>query len=363
MIILLLLLLLLFIRYGTCPASASFHFQAPSFSWRWPRRVISLINPFYSKSINFIHIRFKERPMADLDRLVSRTHGMSDNMTATRWEVSSWDSHILQEVHTWFAGCFAWRVMFGENTTRRESGSHCSQERRSADIRLVASYRATWCHLYCSSKASGQHLCRVWRKGIAGLELTWHRWVYPRLGIGLKWFCRMQLSQLWALSSCWRLPLIQPRLKWVKLLSIWQIIFLLCRKVSVGQHSATTWHATWPQQLKTRSSTTWWSTRGRTRPCYPPRHKWSSSTVYRDGAQLPAHKLVLASQTSYFEGLFRQENPDQVAETNNRSYFGKTSETKENGKIYSMDSLEYFRCHWILNAQLFKNASTISTRE
>ena len=158
--------------------------------------------------------------------------------------------------------------MFGENTTRRESGSHCSQERRSADIRLVASYRATWCHLYCSSKASGQHLCRVWRKGIAGLELTWHRWVYPRLGIGLKWFCRMQLSQLWALSSCWRLPLIQPRLKWVKLLSIWQIIFLLCRKVSVGQHSATTWHATWPQQLKTRSSTTWWSTRGRTRPCY-----------------------------------------------------------------------------------------------
>ena len=37
---------------------------------------------------------------------------------------------------------------------------------------------------------------------------------------------------------------------------------------------------------------------------------------FRDGTQLRAHKLVLASQTSYFEGLFRQENPDQVAKTN-----------------------------------------------
>ena len=32
----------------------------------------------------------------------------------------------------------------------------------------------------------------------------------------------------------------------------------------------------------------------------------------RDGTLLRAHKLVLASQTSYFEGLFRQENPGQV---------------------------------------------------
>jgi len=33
----------------------------------------------------------------------------------------------------------------------------------------------------------------------------------------------------------------------------------------------------------------------------------------RDGIVLPAHKLILASQTRYFEGLFRQENTDQVS--------------------------------------------------
>ena len=49
---------------------------------------------------------------------------------------------------------------------------------------------------------------------------------------------------------------------------------------------------------------------------------------YRDGAQLPAHKLVLASQTSYFEGLFRQENPDQVAEMK-QTTIGTISEDEE----------------------------------
>ena len=33
----------------------------------------------------------------------------------------------------------------------------------------------------------------------------------------------------------------------------------------------------------------------------------------RDGAVLPAHRLVLASQTSYFEGLFRQEATQEVS--------------------------------------------------
>ena len=51
---------------------------------------------------------------------------------------------------------------------------------------------------------------------------------------------------------------------------------------------------------------------------------------YRDGAQLPAHKLVLASQTSYFEGLFRQENPDQVAKKDkNWSYLGQIDKQKK----------------------------------
>ena len=104
---------------------------------------------------------------------------------------------------------------------------------------------------------------------------------------------------------------------------------LLLRRTLVGQNFARTLHGTWLRQLKTRSSTTCQSRPGCTRLCCPPRVQGLDASVnqqhfYRDGAHLPAHKLVLASQTSYFEGLFRQENPDQVANIdNNWSYFAK----------------------------------------
>ena len=171
---------------------------------------------------------------------------------------------------------------------------------------------------YCSSKGSGRHFCRVWRKGIVGLGLTWLRWVFMKIPGIWNWdFCsRMQWWQLWAHSSSRRLSLIHQRLRWEELKTI------LAnnsppRRVLVGQPFAATWRGTWPQQMKTRSSMTWLSRPGYTKPCYPPESE--PEALYRDGTQLPAHKLVLASQTSYFEGLFRQENPDQVgAETNNK---------------------------------------------
>ena len=152
----------------------------------------------------------------------------------------------------------------------------------------------------------------------------------------------MQWWQPWELSSSQRVSQIQTRLRWVKLWTVFVNCYffscniLLLRRTLVGQNFARTLHGTWLRQLKTRSSTTCQSRPGCTRLCCPPRVQGLDASVnqqhfYRDGAHLPAHKLVLASQTSYFEGLFRQENPDQVANKgNNWSYLGQND--KQNKK-------------------------------
>ena len=170
---------------------------------------------------------------------------------------------MRRNVHVWFAGCFGWQVMFGENTTRKESDSPCSQERRLADIRFVPSYHSTW---YIGVISVPREVVDIFAE-CEGRELQ--VWGWPDTGGFVKspgvriWdFCsRMQWWQLWAHSSSRRLSLIHQRLRWEELKTI------LAnnsppRRVLAGQPFAATWRGTWPEQMKTRSSMTWLSRPG-----------------------------------------------------------------------------------------------------
>ena len=71
----------------------------------------------------------------------------------------------------WHSGCSEWQATCGGSTTRRGSGSPCSQETRLEATRWLDLERK--CNLMVSSSvASGQHSCRAWRRAPAGSETS-----------------------------------------------------------------------------------------------------------------------------------------------------------------------------------------------
>jgi len=173
-------------------------------------------------------IGFKERPMADLDRLVSRTHGMSDNMTATRMFRMAGD--------VW--GEYDREGIQFTLLTREKVGRY--------------QFRGKWSTFMQSVKEGN---CRF------GADLT-------------------QDAVVTTLGTFQLLKVVTDSTK---------------AEESSGESTFCTNLA---RYMATAAED----------------QKFYDLTIKtRDGTQLRAHKLVLASQTSYFEGLFRQENPDQVS--------------------------------------------------
>jgi len=173
-------------------------------------------------------VGFKERPMADLDRLVSRTHGMSDNMTATRMFRMAGD--------VW--GEYDQEGIRFTLLTREKVGRY--------------QFQGKWSTFMQSVKEGN---CRF------GADLT------------------------------------QDAV--VTTLGTFQLL-----KVATDSTKAE----------ESFSGSTFCNNLARYMATAVEDKKFYDLMINtRDGAQLPAHKLVLASQTSYFEGLFRQENPDQVS--------------------------------------------------
>ena len=92
------------LTYFHWPGSSSLNLQAQILPWWWHCGVsttkylilrstcccLEVIIVWIAPSLPPF-LRFKERPMADLDRLVSRAHSMSNNMTATRL---SWTTRL-----------------------------------------------------------------------------------------------------------------------------------------------------------------------------------------------------------------------------------------------------------------------------
>jgi len=173
-------------------------------------------------------VGFKERPMADLDRLVSRTHGMSDNMTATRMFRMAGD--VWGEYHQ--EG-----VRF-TLLTREKVGRY--------------QFRGKWSSFMQSVKEGN---CRF------GADLTQGAVVTT---LGTFQMSKGVTDSTQARESCSGSA--------------------FCKNLARYMATAAEDKKFYDLIIKTR-----------------------------DGAQLPAHKVVLASQTSYFEGLFRQENPEQVS--------------------------------------------------
>ena len=212
-------------------------------------------------------------------------------------------------------GCFVWRVTFGENTIRRGSASPYSQGRKLADTRLVGSCQVTWFHLI----AVPWEVVGIYAK-CQGRKLQVWSWPYSgESNLGCV------PSSIIFESGCsgdhsWHFPVDKGRCRphegsseWSylenQIVTSWLILINDKRRVAAGRHFLRTWHGTWVLQRRTRSFLTWQSRPGQTK-CLS--MSWVHVFGNRDGTLLRAHKLVLASQTSYFEGLFRQENPGQV---------------------------------------------------
>jgi len=173
-------------------------------------------------------VGFKERPMADLDRLVSRAHSMSNNMTATRMFRMAGD--------VW--GEYNQEGVRFTLLTRDKIGSY--------------QFRGKWSTFMQSLK---EGTCRFGNEPDQNAVVT-------TLGT-----------------------------------------FQLIKGVAEP-----------PKTQESRTGSTFCKNLARYMSSASEERKFYDLAINtRDGSQLPAHKIVLASQTSYFEGLFRQENPSQVS--------------------------------------------------